>query len=116
MSLPKEIQNIVDKCEAKGYEGALIVLFDRNMDLRANPWKEADTFFRQITEEVGYEVLEEQTGGEGEGEYCYSVIKIGDKYFKAEWSYYSYNGCDYDYIEDTIKEVTPSTKTITVYN
>ena len=61
------------------------------------------------------ERIECEGGGEGEGEYCYGVIKIGDKYLKAEWSYYSYNGCDYDYIKDTIKFVTPTTKTITVY-
>lgn len=65
--------------------------------------------------ESGYEHVECEGGGEGEGEYCYGVIKIGDKYLKAEWSYYSYNGCEYDYIKDTIKFVTPTTKTITVY-
>ena len=54
-------------------------------------------------------------GGEGGGEYCYGVICINGSYYKAEWFYYSYNGCEYDYILDTIKEVTPVEKTITVY-
>lgn len=63
----------------------------------------------------GYTHIECAGGGEGEGEYCYGVIKIGDTYLKAEWSYYSYDGCEYDYIIETLKVVTPKTKTITVY-
>ena len=63
----------------------------------------------------GYEHITSEGGGEGEGEYCYGVIKIGDTYLKAEWSYYSYDGCEYDHIFGTLEVVTPKQKTITVY-
>ena len=65
--------------------------------------------------DMEFDHIESEPGGEGEGEYCYGVVRLGEKYYKAEWTYYSYNGCEYDYIEDTIKEVTPVQKTITVY-
>ena len=68
-----------------------------------------------ILDQYGYEALEGDYGGEGEGEYCYGVIRFQGKYYKAEWSYYSYNGCGYDDIESTVKEVVPKEKTIIVY-
>lgn len=68
-----------------------------------------------LLREAGYEFIESEGGGEGQGEYCYGVIKLGEVYLKAEWSYYSYNGCEYDYILETVRAVTPKTKTITVY-
>lgn len=61
------------------------------------------------------ESLELEGDGEGEGEYCYGVIKIGEVCIKAEWSYYSYDGCRYDDIVSTLRVVTPKQKTITVY-
>lgn len=68
-----------------------------------------------LLSQSGYEHIVSEGGGEGEGEYCYGVIKIGDTYLKAEWSYYSYDGCEYDDIFNTLKVVTPRQKTITVY-
>ena len=65
--------------------------------------------------DFGYLHIESEGGGEGEGEYCYGIIKVGEQYLKAEWSYYSYEGCSFDYIESTIRVVTPSQRTITVY-
>lgn len=70
-------------------------------------WDESGDLFNSIAKDFDYEVVG--------GEYCYGVIRIGDEYYQAEWSYYSYSGCDTDYIEDTIKEVMPQQKTITVY-
>jgi len=114
MSLPIEIQEIVDKCEAAGYSGAVIALFDTDYELEtpSSDWDAERNFRKNLFDEINHKIM---VCEEGEGEYCYSVIRIGDKFFKAEWSYYSYNGCDFDYIEDTIKEVTPKEKTITVY-
>lgn len=63
----------------------------------------------------GYEFIVSKGGSEGEGEYCYGVIKLGDIYLKAEWSYYSYDGAQYDDILNTLRVVTPKEKTITVY-
>lgn len=61
------------------------------------------------------ELVEKGWGGEEKGEYCYGILRFEDKYFKAEWSYYSYDGADFDGIESTIKEVTPVEKTVIVY-
>jgi hypothetical protein len=63
----------------------------------------------------GVEFIESHGGGEGGGEYCYGIIKIDGLYFKAEWSYYSYSGCEYDYIKDTVKQVFPVQKMVTLY-
>lgn len=69
----------------------------------------------ETLESYEYEHIKSKGGGEGEGEYCYGVIKFKDKYYKAEWTYYSYHGCEYSGIEATIVEVLPKQKTITVY-
>ena len=78
-------------------------------------WKESEALFKEISKQFNYEVVDGEGGTEGGGEYCYGVICVGEEYYKAEWSYYSYSGCDTDYMEDTIKEVVPEEKTITVY-
>ncbi len=62
-----------------------------------------------------YEHIETEGGGEGGAEYCYGVFKLDGKSYKAEWSYYSYEGCNFDEIFDTLKEVKPVEKIITVY-
>lgn len=62
-----------------------------------------------------YDVMVLEGGCEGGGEYCYGVIRLGDKFIKGEWSYYSYDCDDFDNIENTLRFVTPKTKTITVY-
>lgn len=65
--------------------------------------------------EWDYEHLEQEGGGEGGSEYCYGVFKLKGKIYKAEYSYYSHQGHEYDYICDTIREVVPVQKTVTVY-
>ena len=62
-----------------------------------------------------YKHLEQEGGGEGGAEYCYGVFKLGDTIYKAEYTYYSHNGHEYSYILDTVREVKPVQKTITVY-
>jgi len=69
----------------------------------------------EVAERVNYEHLEQDGGGEGGSEYCYGVFKLKNKTYKAEYSYYSYNGHEYDYILSTLKEVNPVKKTVTVY-
>lgn len=64
---------------------------------------------------LGYELIEGEFGGEGEGEYCWAVIKFQDKFYKGEYNYYSYDGCDFDNLANSIQEVFPKEKTITVY-
>lgn len=62
-----------------------------------------------------YEHLEQEGGGEGGAEGCHGVFKLDGTIYKAEYSYYSYNGHEIYGIEDTLQEVTPVEKTITVY-
>lgn len=68
-----------------------------------------------IEDQFGYEHLDKDGGGEGGSEYCYGVFKLKGKIYKAEYSYYSYNGYEYGDILDTLREVKPVEKTITVY-
>lgn len=62
-----------------------------------------------------FEHIEQEGGGEGGTEYCYGVFKINGKYYKAEYSYYSYNGHEYDDIKSTIEEVFPVERLVTFY-
>lgn len=62
----------------------------------------------------------EQEGGEGEGDYAYTVIFFHDKlneregkHYKFEYSYYSYSGFNFDCV--TVTEVKPVLETVTVY-
>lgn len=75
--------------------------------------------FREIvelaTEKHSYERLEGDYGGEGEGEYCYGIISIDGKFYRADWSYYSYNGCEFDGIHASVCEVKATTEMVTVY-
>lgn len=83
--------------------------------LEGADYKQAEVRVSDYLSERGYELLETDGGGEGGTEYCYGVIKLGDEHYKAEWAYYSYSGCEYDNIENTVKLVTPKEKTVTVY-
>lgn len=118
IKLPKEIQELVDLATKEDYSGLVTALFAEVSLKRENGqnWEEAAEFLTKLKESINFEMMESKGGGEGEGEYCYSVIKINDKFFKAEWSYYSYNGCDYDDIEATVKEVTPKEELVIVYS
>ncbi|CAM0054663.1 hypothetical protein VPHK406_0140 [Vibrio phage K406] len=81
-------------------------------------WRDGDDIsnkYKAVSSQYKFRNVESEGGGEGEGEYCYGIIELDGTFYKAEWSYYSYNGCDYDYINDTIKEVKPVQKMITVY-
>ena len=61
------------------------------------------------------EMIEQDGGGEGGAEDCYSVFSVndGEMYLKATYSYYSYEGFNTEYGE--VRQVTPRQKTITVY-
>lgn len=78
-------------------------------------WREAGKKVDEFLDTQGYKWVDGEGGGEGQGEYCYGVIQLGESFFKAEWEYYSYNGCEFDWIERTVKEVTPKQKMIVVY-
>lgn len=62
---------------------------------------------------AGLEHREQDGGGEGGSEYCYTVFSIGDKYYKIAYSYYSHEGYETDYA--TAYEVTPVQRMTTYY-
>lgn len=107
---------------ALGVEASARVYYEL-FDEESTRWLDELSSGKETTEEVEYilkyfdceRTLEGEYGGEGEGEYCFGIIKLKGKYYRASWSYYSYNGCEYDYIEDTIEEVEPFKKTVTMY-
>lgn len=72
-------------------------------------------WFNSILEKHGYEHVMQEGGGEGGSEYCEGVFKLGDKYFHASWRYYSYHGYETGDSADTVKEVFPKQKTVTVW-
>ncbi len=78
-------------------------------------WREVSDIRDKKLEDYGYQHITSEDGCEGGGEYCYGILKFKGVHYKAEWSYYSYEGCDYDNIVNSIKEVKPKEKTITVY-
>lgn len=57
--------------------------------------------------------IEHDGGGEGGGEYCYTVIQLDGVFYKIEYNYQSYNGFDFDYAE--AKEVVPIERMVTFY-
>lgn len=62
----------------------------------------------------GVEIINQVGGGEGEGEYCHTIFKYEDAFYKFTYNYYSYNGTDYDNAE--LYQVFPEEKMMTVYN
>lgn len=114
-------KDLLEKCEgSEAYDLTNLIYFLCSGDVgECVPWngeyddwqKDRDTFVK----EIGYQHLEQEGGGEGGSEHCYGVFRLGDKIYRAEYSYYSYNGHEYDYIKDTLEEVEPQTKLITVY-
>lgn len=61
------------------------------------------------------EQVEQDGGGEGNGEDCMCVIKYKEKFYRFEYRYASYAGHVYDVAPDTFREVFPKEKVITVY-
>lgn len=57
--------------------------------------------------------IEQDGGGEGGGEHCETVVQAGDKYYKIVYSYYSYDG--YNYNDADVYEVVPVERLVTFY-
>ena len=57
--------------------------------------------------------IEQDGGGEGVGEHCETVVQAGDKYYKIVYSYYSYDG--YNYEDADVYEVVPVERLVTFY-
>lgn len=76
-----------------------------------------DTAYWTILEgsclEIGYEVLEQDGGGEGGSESCYLIFKWKEQCYRLSYSYYSYQGYELDHA--SLMKVTPIQKMMTVY-
>lgn len=70
-----------------------------------------------ILQELGTAKEVSHYGGEGKGDTWYSVFHFTDHdvHLKVDGWYSSYNGTDFEGWEDSVKEVKPMEKTITVY-
>lgn len=79
----------------------------------------ADYFYGETTEILkqtyGYKHLQQEGGGEGGAEDCFGVFELEGKAYRVYYSYYSYHGHDLTGIVDSLKEVAPVQKTVTVY-
>lgn len=64
-------------------------------------------------EDNGIELLEQDGGGEGGSENCYSVLLVNGVYYRVNYRYYSHIGFETD--DATVTIVTPREKTIIVY-
>lgn len=79
-------------------------------------WAEQKEFNKQLLlEKLGYKHISQDGGGEGGSEYCEGIFELNGKFYSASYQYYSHNGHEFDDILDTLVEVFPVQKTITVY-
>lgn len=46
---------------------------------------------------AGVEWIEQDGGYEGGGEYCYTIFRVHNQYYKVSFSYYSHHGFEFDY-------------------
>lgn len=119
----KELQELINSLVKEGFEDGYRLIYslfdgDEYPEHSELGWSEVEKYgkiYENLIKDADCEHMESDGGGEGEGEYCYGVVRLKDKYYKAEWQYYSYHGCEYDDIEHSIHEVVPKQKTITVY-
>lgn len=58
-------------------------------------------------------VIQDESGGEGHGEEAWLVFSVGDRIFRVDGSYYSYDGTHWD--DDSFREVKAVTKAVTFY-
>lgn len=63
-------------------------------------------------EKVPFEVIEADSGGEGHGEHCEIIVKVGEQYFRKIGAYFSHYGTDWD---GPFEEVEAVEKMVTVW-
>lgn len=69
----------------------------------------------EVVVALGYEHLQQEGGGEGGAESCFGVFKLKGKVYQAFWRYYSSDGYETYGAAESLREVKPVQKTITVY-
>lgn len=100
-----------DGCKNEAVEALFSSL--RNLSIIDN----ADNSAEAIKAIKDYEMLrlmEYDGGGEGGAEDCYSIIRVGKRYFKCDYEYYSYHGFDYSDGSE-VYEVEPKTVEVVQY-
>jgi hypothetical protein len=111
--------SMYDLLREHGYDGskneAVEALFYslRNLSIIDN----VDNSAEAINAIKDYEMLrlmEYDGGGEGGSEDCYSIIKVGQRYFRCNYEYYSYEGFDYGNGSE-VYEVAPKTIEVVQY-
>lgn len=70
-------------------------------------------FKNEREEYVPVTYIEKKGGGEGGGENCHTVLKLGDDFVKVAFYYYSYSGYEHDYAD--VCKVTPVDRVVTFY-
>ncbi|MNK14407.1 hypothetical protein D3C87_325300 [compost metagenome] len=71
-------------------------------------------FNQELGDKADLKWLEQDGGGEGGAESCYTVFSIGDITYKITYTYYSHHGFETSYA--AAYTVTPTEKTVIVYS
>lgn len=107
--LEKKIDQLIEKAETRG----------ENVVHEENGWEDGYYAIEQASAEKplvidGFGAIEcvEQRGGEGEGDEYWIVFKIGERYFRKNAFWVSWDGVDW---EGSIEEVRPEQQTVTVW-
>jgi hypothetical protein len=75
------------------------------------PYEESNAIFDSLCDVLDLEHITVEQNGDD----CRGIIRIGDIYYAAKWESSEYRGDDPYGIEDSVIVVTPTQKTITVY-
>lgn len=83
--------------------------------------KKIDSLVEEFKAEhdIQYEHLEQEGGSEGDGERVHGVFRVGDDYFRADWTYYSHYGYGDEFDGDShnlLYKVEPRVITKTIYS
>lgn len=112
IKLDEETDGIANRILFGLATGDLCEFYDNITGINLTP-EELETKFEVIVSK--YKHIYSEGGGEGGAEYCESVFKYGDKFYKVDYSYSSYWGYYTDTIWENIREVNPKQKVVTVY-
>lgn len=117
-----EIENMVDKTVFENYLKELQECGYSDYDMDYLLFNMAQGEVGEICDDAEtlpskycYIHLEQDGGGEGGGEGCYGVFELGGKIYKVDYNYYSYDGYNYENIQETLREVKHTLETISVY-
>ncbi len=110
----KQMTNKLTTAERETLENEIMEAYNATT---ADKYRRDD--FNQIVTDMDYITMEglefvaQEGGGEGGAEYCFTVFKWKEQYYRIDYNYYSHHGYEFDCSE--IYRVTPKEKTITVY-